>query len=348
MAAEKERECREYLRSLLEVRTVESADAVKFTLFVPPKRASIGKLIATTRFVEHAAGRVETALIENVAVSLKFRGNGFGEYLLELCKVYFKQRHISHFALEAEEDMARYGKLVRFYEVNGFQVSRPEAKPKLLYNGDQTLRVVNMEQVLQEPHEEPSGMPSTSSLPRFMSLRFAETMLQETLTHTRSRLTMKDALLLAEKLRPGVIARGVWLAMALEDGEHPEWLQAVGLIYGVGVIQGSFAWEAPITDTRLAFVKRVKLPSWALSDKDGPWNNKVYLRAVLTARQDNRAKILLPPEGLSVFEEDPAGQSVWKQLLEQYAVDFGQTCSGDLSPIHLRMLDMYFPEPLCW
>ena len=331
------------LQSLLEVKTCVTGKNIKFTLFVPPKRASIGKLIATTREEGEEGWLV---CIDNVAVNRKFRGNGFGAYLLQLCYAYFEQRNMHHFALEAEEDMARYGKLVAFYEVNGFKVRRPQAQHRLLYNGDQTLRVVEMRRISASSQR---SVPAALSCDHLLNTpEFAAKMCEEATVCTRSRMSMKDALLMADSLCPGVIANGVSLATALEEEGHPEWLQVLGLIYAVGVVQAAFAWETPVVDTSLAFVKKVKLPKWATTKETGPWSNFSYLGAILGTRMDNRSGSQLPREALSVFGEEPVGQNFWKSMLFQCAETCESPAPSSLGDVHLRMLDMYFPELISW
>lgn len=169
-----------------------SGGEFKWVVFTPNKRASVGKLVALLKG--------QQGFIKSLSLIESLRGAGISLFLLEACKKYLKEEcGCGYVELDAEEDMTRFKKLVDYYRRAGFQETvRPV---RMLYNGDDTYRVVSMRCYL-----------SLTALMQEKSIGFWEALLE--CEHFDSLVTR---------------------VVVAKVESHPEWLQFMVLIHGMGI-----------------------------------------------------------------------------------------------------------------
>jgi GNAT superfamily N-acetyltransferase len=203
---------------------------LKWLIFAEGKRASLGKLVAEAR------RDTREAFVKSIFLRPSLRGGGLSLALLEACKHYVRDELGCHaLALEAEEDMARYGRLVALYERAGFRVLEGVTTFKMLYSGDETYRVVPMR----------CGLLGAS--PAFAAFLFsfsgAARLAEEARSLARMELGVWDAL---QRLGPpeGALRRAVrFMGFAQDDGQ-PDWMQCLCLVEGLGRLQREWLWQA--------------------------------------------------------------------------------------------------------
>mmetsp|Transcript_7177 Transcript_7177/g.9349 ORF Transcript_7177/g.9349 Transcript_7177/m.9349 type:complete len:427 (+) Transcript_7177:375-1655(+) len=344
----------EYLQTSGEFRveTYVSGKNVKWSLFKEGKRGSIGKVIVQLRpccdfhFAQHneLIGNVDVeskvseqhstavsfsrceeepfVFLENVFVDRKFRGRNLATLMLKHCADYFFRLNQVHWfyqyiELEAEEDMDQFGKLVDLYLRNRYQVFRnSHAKEfKVLYNGDQTFRVVPMRKYLFKPvslnaYKIASGLRSCPETKQ--SIDMVSRLRIETCKNNRLRMTMLEAMQFVNECYPGTLEKASRVSKVLREEGHPEWLQTVGFILSVGLLQNRLIWQMSFEDKK--DIGSGFLPEWAHEDFSSLWKIDYesgsglapemiwscyeYLFTVLTGVRKNRKALSIPEEGL--------------------------------------------------
>mmetsp|Transcript_5121 Transcript_5121/g.6690 ORF Transcript_5121/g.6690 Transcript_5121/m.6690 type:complete len:455 (+) Transcript_5121:376-1740(+) len=344
--------------------------------------------------------RAPYIFVENVFIDKRFRGRNLSSYMLQYCKSYFiglnKSRwYYRYIELEAEEDMDHYGKLVDLYLRNGYQVlyGSDSKEFKVLYNGEQTFRVVPMRNFLFKP--EPLIFPLTNGVSSKLDNReelgdmkelhtfdFVQSMKEETVKRSRLKMTISDALIYLNELFPGSLRRATAISQEIEAAGHPEWLQFVGLIMGVGLLQNQLLWCAPFSQSDKKSIGQL-LPLWAHADdcsswavKDTaalrqdamPWSCYEYLFTLLT-RGKNRRIHSIPLEGLETLRyfnvdiSDNTGGNILEEALGvQFWVGILRKCQksaesklktesisqSKFEDKHARLLDTFCPEVIAW
>ncbi|GBG32523.1 Inositol oxygenase [Hondaea fermentalgiana] len=226
----------------LRVERQECGKEVKWLVFHEDKRGAQGKLVAQLHECG-AAGEPTRAeerqgFIKAVSVRPKLRGQNVALALLEMCKDFMRD-HLGYCCvlLEAEEDMARFGKLVGLYERAGFEVvDMPNGSSfKMLYNGDETYRVVPMRCNLRA-----QGGFLVSQMQR-LSLVHALAKREATRSSTRCTISIWDAL-----SRSGGLARATSRMRAAESCGHPDWVQFLALVQHLGAFSRQGDWGQPV------------------------------------------------------------------------------------------------------
>lgn len=114
---------------------------LRWVLFASSQRGAIGKLIFTLE-------KDRAAHVKSIVVHKDFRGLGLARVLYLATLATVEEKHVKRLYLEAEEDSARYGRLVGLYRGWGF-AEIPNAQVCFLYNGNDSLRKVPMMSVVE-------------------------------------------------------------------------------------------------------------------------------------------------------------------------------------------------------
>mmetsp|Transcript_25797 Transcript_25797/g.73067 ORF Transcript_25797/g.73067 Transcript_25797/m.73067 type:complete len:393 (+) Transcript_25797:34-1212(+) len=203
----------------------------KWIVFTDGKRGSVGKLLA-----ELKPPGAREGFVKSISLRPNFRGKGTGLVLLEQCKAFFRDElGCLAVALEAEEDMDRFGKLVALYEKAGFRVVGDPASFKLLYHDEETLRVVPMRCGLAaSAGGAAEGQPSG----RF-SRAFAAAMVDECRRATRGNLTVWEAL---EEI--DAVPKAVHAARTAASLGHADWVAFLAIVHCLGGVAARWNWDA--------------------------------------------------------------------------------------------------------
>mmetsp|Transcript_12630 Transcript_12630/g.24496 ORF Transcript_12630/g.24496 Transcript_12630/m.24496 type:complete len:389 (-) Transcript_12630:159-1325(-) len=210
----------------IERQEFSEAKEVRWLVFHASKRGAQGKLIAQLGSEDDRKG-----FIKAISVRPKYRGHNLTQKMLEMCKDFMRDDLQYDFVwLEAEEDMSRFGKLVALYESAGFRVIETGGPFKMLYNGDETFRVVPMGCEL--------GLAVAKhlytlahALQRRETVRSSDSLFKsvwDVLTSTRG------------------LAKAAKRMRLAESNGHPDWVQFLALIQHLGSLSSHASWEAAI------------------------------------------------------------------------------------------------------
>jgi GNAT superfamily N-acetyltransferase len=236
----------------------DGATELKWCLFVDGKRGSIGKLITT--ILSHFVSESLTAKIKSLFIKPQYRGLSLGLVLLDKCLRHLSSHGFVAVSLDAEEEVTRHGKLVSFYEGCGFAVTAPLAKPRLMYNGDQCLRVIPMDcrlpHCLTKRHCDVDSMREAHcivdderSLLHVLrmrhTLRFVQRMEEECMGVSRAAMSLVEAMLACGSADPDFLARRLACMRFAKAAGQPDFVQLAVLIFSLGQIQRQFEWKTP-------------------------------------------------------------------------------------------------------
>lgn len=111
-------------------------DIKKWCLFNSKNKGSVGKIIVK---LEKNTGNI---FLSSLSIDEKYRKMGNSENLINCVKEYAKNNGYYTITLIAEENMNNYGKLIKFYENNGFKVNGKDIN--YIHHEDQIYRKVPM------------------------------------------------------------------------------------------------------------------------------------------------------------------------------------------------------------